>query len=461
MFASASAAIAQDSTIATSKKEKATPPAAEDAIVVTGSLLRRTSVETPSPVTILTSDTLAKAGITNINDAIRSISADGAGSISTGFQAGFSAGGAAVSLRGLGVSSTLVLVDGLRSTNFPLNDDGHNSYVDLNSIPFSAVEQVLVLKDGASATYGADAIGGVVNIIMKKHFTGVSGLIEGGLSEHKDADHRRANLTLGYGDYSDIGWNFYVNGEYQKDDAVAASDRGFPYNTKDLSSLGLADLNPADSSLSTSTVNAVVRLAGQSDLNDLFSGGAAPTGTYTTLNLSNCAGNTYTVEGAAGGVGCKHDNTAEFGQIQPRQERYSATARLSIRLTDDIEGYITGSYSFNEVDIKGTPAAIRQSQPFGAPPSAASNNPGVVLPVYVCSKGVDCATATDRMLNPNNPYAAAFADNPAAGAARIYYLFGDIPVGTQRKNEVIRGAAGLHGTFGDSWDSTRSARRTI
>ena len=101
-------------------------------IVVTGSLFRRTDTETPSPVTVLTADSLAKSGITTATDAIRSISADSAGSIGTGFQTGFSAGGSAVSLRGLGVSSTLVLVDGLRSTNFPISDDGHNAYVDQN-----------------------------------------------------------------------------------------------------------------------------------------------------------------------------------------------------------------------------------------------------------------------------------------------------------------------------------------
>ena len=95
-----------------------------EAIVVTGSLFRRADTETPSPVTVLTSESLSRAGITTAADAIRSISADSAGSIGTGFQTGFSAGGSAVSLRGLGVSSTLVLVDGLRSANFPINDDG-------------------------------------------------------------------------------------------------------------------------------------------------------------------------------------------------------------------------------------------------------------------------------------------------------------------------------------------------
>ena len=114
-------------------------------IVVTGSLFRRTNTETPSPVTVMSVETLTRAGITTAADAIRSISADGAGSIGTGFQSGFSAGGSAVSLRGLGVSSTLVLIDGLRSTNFPLNDDGHNAYTDLNSIPFSLMDKICLL----------------------------------------------------------------------------------------------------------------------------------------------------------------------------------------------------------------------------------------------------------------------------------------------------------------------------
>lgn len=421
-------------------------------IVVTGSIFRRTNSETPSPVTVLTTETLSRAGITNINDAVRSISADGAGSISTGFTNGFSAGGAAVSLRGLGVSSTLVLIDGLRSTNFPLNDDGHNAYVDLNSIPFSAVERIEVLKDGASSSYGADAIGGVVNIIMKKHFTGVSGTVEGGVTEKGDGARYRANLTAGYGDYDAKGWNFYVNGEYQKDQPIAAPSRGFPYNTNDLSSIGGLDNNTGDSSLTTASTNAVVRRATQTNLNDPFAGGTA-SGTYTLLGgTAQCARGTFTVPGAAGGTGCAHDYGQEYGtrynDIQPSQERYNFSGRLSVRLSDTIEGYATGSYSHSQVTIGRSPNAIRQTQPYGASPTQSSSNPGIVLPYFVCSAGTNCLTAADRRLNPNNPYAtntAATAADAAANAARIYYAFGDIPSYSIRSNEVIRGAVGFNG----------------
>ena len=439
----------------------ATAPAetADQDIVVTGSIFRRTNTETPSPVTVLSNEVIAKAGITNINDAVRSISADGAGSISTGFTNGFSAGGAAVSLRGLGVSSTLVLIDGLRSTNFPLNDDGHNAYVDLNSIPFSTVERIEVLKDGASSTYGADAIGGVVNIITKKHFTGVLGQVEGGVAEKGDGARYRANVTAGFGDYAAKGFNLYVNAEYQRDQPIGATTRGFPFNTLDLSSIGGLDNNTADSSATASTVNAIVRRAPQTNPNDPFTGGVAFGGSQLLINPGACVNGTYTTGGSNPGTFCRHDNAAEFGSryndIQPLQERYTFSGRLSFRLSDSIEGYLTGSYAHNRVEIARAPSSIRQTQPYGGSPANASNNPGIVLPVFVCAAGINCATAADRRLNPNNPFAAT------GDSARIYYLFGDIPVGTTRNNEVFRGAAGLSGEFagGYNWKVDAVAAR--
>ncbi|WP_448663442.1 TonB-dependent receptor domain-containing protein [Sphingomonas sp. CJ20] len=449
-------AMAQDAAKAPAAQDAQATTTSDEPIVVTGSLFRRTDTETPSPVTVLTADTLDKAGITTIADAIRSISADSAGSIGTGFQTGFSAGGSAVSLRGLGVSSTLVLVDGLRSTNFPINDDGHNAYVDLNSIPFSLVDRVEVLKDGASSSYGADAIGGVVNLILKKQFTGVAGSIEGGAAGRGDAGNVRAELTAGYGDYETAGWNVYINGEYQRDNRVLSSKRGFPYNNQDLSSIGGIDNNSADQSLTVNVPTAYVTRVSQSDLNNPLTGqtGAATTTQYDALGLANCSGGTFTVTtGSARGTGCKYNLTDMYRQLQPYQERYSVNGRVSYRVSDTIEGYVTGSYSRSYVSIHGLPSAIRQTQPFGANPLVATSNPGVVLPVYICPTGNNCATdLTNRRLNPNNPYAQAYANDPANGAARIYYLFSDIPGGSERTNEVYRTTAGLNGSFDGGWD---------
>lgn len=437
------AAVAQDAPVATQE---------DPGIIVTGSLFRRANAETASPVTIISSETLERAGTTTISDALRQVSADGAGSIPTGFTGGFSAGGSAVSLRGLGVSSTLVLIDGLRSAAFPLNDDGHNTYTDLNSIPFSMVERVEVLKDGASSTYGADAIGGVVNIILKKQFTGVAGNVEAGVAEGGYGSRYRANLTAGIGDYQASGWNFYVNGEYQRDGRISVQDVGFPFNTRDLSSInGLFNQNSAGNSLTAATPFAYVRRTNQTNLNDPFSGGTVATGQYTALNLANCGSGTFTVTGAAGGVGCRQDLIQQYSQVQPQQTRYSVNGRLSIRVSDTIEAYVLGSYSNSGVSIVGAPMAIRQRQPYGASPANASNNPGVVLPYFVCAAGVNCVTAADRRLNPNNPYAtnaSADAATAAANAARIYYMFGDIYSGSDRTNEVFRGAVGFNGSLG-------------
>ena len=425
-----------------------------EAVIVTGSLLRRSASEIASPVTVMTVESLQKAGITTATDAIRNVTADGAGTIGTGFQSGFSAGGSAVSLRNLGVSSTLVLIDGLRSTNFPISDDGHNAYVDLNSIPFGLIERVDVLKDGASSTYGADAIGGVVNLILKKQFVGVAGSLQGGAAAKGDAEHTRGDITVGFGDYATTGFNFYVNAEYQRDGRVSNNSRGFPFNTRDISRVGGLDNNTADSSLTTQTPNAVVARVSQSNLNDPRTGkiGAVLDPVYRSLNL-NCANGTYTVTtGGAQGTGCKWDIEKEYFQLVPQQERYSFAGRMNYRFSDNIEGYATGSYSRDFVSIKNQPRGVRQNQPFGANPSLSTVNPGVVLPVYICGAGTGCATAADRRLNPNNPFAAAFANDPSNGAARLYYLFGDIPAGSDRTNEVIRATAGLFGDYeGYNW----------
>ncbi|SEN03466.1 iron complex outermembrane recepter protein [Sphingomonas gellani] len=422
-------------------------------VVVTGTLFRDSNATSISPVTVLSSATLQRANITTAQDAIRSVSADSAGSISTGFRNGFSAGGAAVSLRGLGVSSTVVLIDGLRSANFPLNDDGHNAYVDLNSIPFSTIDRIEVLKDGASSTYGADAIGGVVNLISRKNVQGIDGSVQGGTTEHGDGSHYRATLTAGYGDYAEQGFNFYLNGEYTYDGYITNHSRGYPFNTLDLSPSGLNDRNRNDDSLTMPNPQAVVTRVTQSDLNNPLAGqvGSPLTNQYQLLNPNSCPFGTFTVTtGSARGTGCAHNLPDEYSIIQPRQQRYSTTGRLTLRLSDNLEAFASGSYSHSEVSIVGTPSGIRQTQPFGGSAALASSSPGIVLPMYVCTAGTNCATAADRRLNPNNPYAVAGAD-PTQSAARIYYLFGDIPAGSERYVDVFRATAGISGDLGDGF----------
>src|ERR1700754_1851577 len=137
--------------------QTAAPPTQElQRVTVTGSNIKRTDSETASPVQVLTRDEIEKTGKQSIADVLRGITADGVGSIPTSFSNGFASGSAAVSLRGLGVNSTLVLVNGRRMTTYGLADDRTRNFVDLNSLPLEAVDRIEVMKDGASAIYGAD-----------------------------------------------------------------------------------------------------------------------------------------------------------------------------------------------------------------------------------------------------------------------------------------------------------------
>src|SRR5690606_16856640 len=146
------------------------------------------------------------------------LSANGAGTIAQGWNTGFNfaSGANAPALRGLTVQATLSISDGLRMAPYPLADDGQRNFVDLNTIPNAVVERIEVLRDGASSTYGADAIAGVINVITKKAIPGLPLGGSVGISQRGDAGERRADVTWGYGDLADQGFNFYVSGEYQK-----------------------------------------------------------------------------------------------------------------------------------------------------------------------------------------------------------------------------------------------------
>lgn len=135
-------------------------------IEVTGSHIKRIDVEGPSPVQIIDKEALERSGYNSVSDVLRDTTANSFGSARE--QAGSNAAGVAtVSLRGMGADKTLVLLNGKR-----LPSDAVTGSVDLNLIPMAAVKRIEILKDGASATYGSDALGGVVNIITYKDFNG-------------------------------------------------------------------------------------------------------------------------------------------------------------------------------------------------------------------------------------------------------------------------------------------------
>jgi iron complex outermembrane receptor protein len=216
----------------------ATAPAPElQEIIVTGSLIKRTDIETPSPVQILSGDQIQQMGYTNISQVLANLSANGQGTLSQSFGQAFASGASGVALRGLTVGDTLVLVDGKRMVDYPISDDNQRSFVDVSAIPFNAIERVEVLKDGASAIYGADAIAGVVNIILKKNYTGTEITAEAGTSQKHDGTTEHLAGITGIGDLASDGYNAYLAIDFHHQDQILAADRHGGFTNLNFSSL--------------------------------------------------------------------------------------------------------------------------------------------------------------------------------------------------------------------------------
>ncbi len=168
------------------------PKSGVEELLITGSRIKRKSIATAAPVTVVTKADLLASGKTTIAEILQRLPVN---TNAINIQANNGGNGASrVNLRGLDTVRTLVLVNGRR---FVSGGDGANASVDLNSIPVSIVERVEVLKDGASAVYGSDAIAGVVNIITRQDFSGVEANAYTSISQRGDARVYQIDATAG------------------------------------------------------------------------------------------------------------------------------------------------------------------------------------------------------------------------------------------------------------------------
>jgi iron complex outermembrane receptor protein len=218
-----------------SSSANATPELQE--IVVTGSLIKRTDTETPSPVQVISAEDIKNTGYTNVSDVLRQLSANGSGTLNQGFGQAFAAGASGIALRGLSVGDTLTLIDGQRMVAYPLSDDGERSFVDVTAIPINAVEGIDVLKDSASSTYGADAIAGVVNVKLRKSYVGSEFTMEGGSTQHGDGTTEHGSGIWGMGDLASDGYNVYVAVDWHHQDKILGANRDGAFTTTNWSAL--------------------------------------------------------------------------------------------------------------------------------------------------------------------------------------------------------------------------------
>lgn len=197
-------------------------------VEVTGSSIKRLVSETANPLTVLKADEFVKQGLTTAAEVLERIpsngSSMGAGNAVGGNTSGLPTGGQAVAdLRGLGGDKTLVLLNGRRLANHPY--DGAS--VDLNIIPVTALERVEVLRDGASAIYGTDAIGGVINFITKRAINTTTITAEAVNPAKSGGGDRRVNLSSGIGQLDQQGYNLFGVIDYHEQDVLTSQQREF------------------------------------------------------------------------------------------------------------------------------------------------------------------------------------------------------------------------------------------
>lgn len=193
-------------------------------ITITGSSIKRVESETALPVTVMTRDQIEKTGATNVEDILRRVGANTAMQSDTTQGAGYAQSFA--NLRGLGPNSTLVLLNGRRMANFAFGSIGGNSSVDLNSIPFAAIDRIEVLRDGASAVYGTDAVGGVINFITRKDYDkGSITLKYGDTEKNIGGKESSASIAFGMGGLKTDGYNLLLTANVKKQTKLSALDQ--------------------------------------------------------------------------------------------------------------------------------------------------------------------------------------------------------------------------------------------
>jgi len=399
-------------------------------IVVTGSRIARTTFDSPSPVTTLGAEDLARRGVTNIAEAITELPSfrDSTGPQTQGFGS-FNVGARIVNLRGLGVTRNLVLVNGRRFA--PTTREGS---VDLNFLPSILIERTEIVTGGASAAYGSDAITGVVNVILDDDLEGFKAQADYGVSDRGDGDRYHASAAFGT-DLGDRG-HFVIGGEWSKQDGIGNCF------TRDWCTPGAVVTN-----LFYAGGNGLPNLVRSNDNAGLrFNSGGVVYG--GAQNIYGTGGITFDGNGDPQPFAVGNPAFALFqlgGDIVPAYidanitvpvERYSVNAHADYDLTEDITMFLEGS--FGHVD-----GQLLQTSFFSLGIPIYPDNPFIPA-------AVRATLPADQQAQPTGPDTLV---RPAAGAFNLARLFDDLARGySTSEADTYRVAAGLEGSFGAGWN---------
>lgn len=447
LIAACAAALACDRSAFAQESE---PPDNALRIEVTGSNIKRTNVESASPVQVITREDIERGGSTTVSELMSKLSANllswndqlSIGSqIAVPFGPQPRPGQSTVNLRGIGDGSTLVLINGRRVANYAFDGGA----VDVNSIPIGAIDRVEILKDGASAIYGTDAIAGVVNFVLRKDYRGADVAAYGAVTGQGGGNQYQATASAGFGDLASDRFNVFGTLNYQKDEALAAASRDFT-RTGYRPDVGLLNFN-----LYSFPAN-VVGPAGP--VNPTAATGCAPPRSFpVVLTDSNT-------------LACGYDPQS-LADIVPPAERFNALGRATARLTPDLSLFADVAYSGNRLELTLPPSGISSQAatggaqvlyPAGGPyypgAFAAANGIGD-LPLFFRTEALG-----DRLdvIDSRAVRAVAGADGSAAGwdfSTAVVYSRNtqsdDLARGYVSQQRLLQGlATGLINPFGPS-----------
>ncbi len=393
-------------------------PTTLDRVEVTGSNISRGDMETASPVQVVSRQEIDRTGKATLAEYLQTLTTDGSGSIPKSYGTGFAAGGNGVSLRGLGAGSTLVLLNGRRMAPYGLADDGQKVFTDLSTIPLDAVERVEVLKDGASAIYGSDAIAGVVNIILRKQFDGVSVRSTYGVSGEGDGQQAKASATFGFGDLGQDRYNVFFNIEASQTDEIQVADRtGRKWiGTGDARRWGYSQTKRFMGGYITGT-----------DANSSPVGNIKNPSTGRYVSLPGCAQVSPLAPQNDPGGGCLWQS-GQFNSLSPEEKYVNLFGRGTFALSDTFEAYVEAGYSRKKTEFYNTPSVVSGSWGYAGGQVNADSGEGAV------------------------GLGAAHPDNPFGQFSNLRYAAFDVgPRVIRTDSEFSRVLAGVKGSLG-AWD---------
>ncbi|CAM3023475.1 TonB-dependent receptor [Pseudoalteromonas distincta] len=333
-------------TLALSAGFTTTTYAAEEAnkverIQVTGSRIKRTDIEGPSPVQSIGRAEIENMGYDNLQQLLERMPVAGSGTFSTrgNNQDSTANGSAAVSLRGLGADATLVLINGRRVSISAFAEGITNSFVDINSIPVSAIERIDILKDGASAIYGSDAVAGVVNVILKKDIDGVE--INLGYGGTDGPNYEETTASLVWGTTSEKS-SASVIIDYFKNTSLSSDEMG---------SLGTANQAPYGGEDFRSSRG----FPGSFDVNGVQM--ADPNCPADRVSSSNS---------------CVFDY-GPYGYISPASERIGAISQFEYNFDNDITAFLEMAVQHNSSVAMGAPTPLDKAAGLTVPANHPNN----------------------------------------------------------------------------------------